>query len=271
MKLRTALLPVALTAALLAGAQTAGAAGAERGAPRVAANQDEGVLSFVSITTWEHIPAATRDRFIAAAQDAGYDALKHEPGTESAHVVPDPEHPDRVLIASTFLSEAAYQRHQQGSYERELRAAASRDGATGPNNLVANYNLPATRGDGRFATPRGDAGSVYTVAAVFTNVTAQYRDEFLKIAEADGYGSLTGEPGTLGFHAVPDPQDPTRFVFLETFTDKDAFYLHKNGAPAQAYLDVVAKAGIIGPDFSITESHTGFDKPGGWSVPDQDS
>ncbi|WP_035845435.1 putative quinol monooxygenase [Kitasatospora azatica] len=295
MKLRTALLPLAIAATVLAGAQTVSAqtvnaqtvntqtAGAattgnaqtvsatDDAKGHVERNRDEGTVAYVSITTWEHIPATARAGFIAAAQDDGYDSLRHEPGTYSVHVVPDPDDPSRVVIASTFTSEAAYQRHQHGRYERDLRAHAARAGIAGPAKVVRNYSLTATTGDGKLASPHGDGGTVFTVVAVFTNVQAQYRAEFLKIAQADGYGSLTGEPGTLGFHFVPDPDDPTRFVFLETFTDQAAFVAHKNGAPAQAYLDLVSRAGIIGPEFVITNVTTGFDKPGGWSVPNLDS
>ncbi|MFE0460659.1 putative quinol monooxygenase [Kitasatospora sp. NPDC058965] len=265
MRVRNALLPLAVAAALAAGATTAGAA--DDGKGKTQPSRDESVITFLYITEWENIPANTRDHFIAAAQNDGYESLKNDPSVESFHVVPDPDHADRLTIAEVFTNQKAYQAHQQGPYEQALLATAQKDGVSAPTTVIANYNIPATKDGEHFSNSVGDNGTVFTAVATFTNVQPQYRDEFIKIAQADGVDSFATEPGTLSFAFAPDPTDPTRFVFMETFTDRDAFYYHKNNFPAQRYLDVVAKSHIIGPDFTITNSNVGFDHPGGWSVP----
>ncbi|MCU7821881.1 putative quinol monooxygenase [Kitasatospora sp. DSM 101779] len=261
-----ALLPVVLAAALLAGA----APGALAARPRdTMPNLGDSSVAYTVISGYDHIPAAVRDIVLAAAQQEGYASRRHEPGTESVHVVPDPEHPDRIVVAETFSSAAAHRAHSRGPYARNFAALLAAFGVTGPTTTVANYSLATDDGTGRVASSRGDDGHVFTVVAEFTHVQPEYREEFLKVAKADGYLSLTGEPGTIGFHFVPDAADPTRFVFLETFTDEAAFTAHLNGAPAAAYLDVVAKGHIVGPHFFVTLATTGFDKPGGWSVPNR--
>ncbi|WP_431684049.1 putative quinol monooxygenase [Kitasatospora sp. KL5] len=261
-----ALLTAAVTAALLAGAAP-GASAARPGATMP--NLGDSSVAYTVISAYEHIPAAARAAFVAAAQQEGYASRRHEPGTESVHVVPDPEHPDRIVVAETFASEPAYQVHRTGRHARRFAALAALLGVTGPSTTVANYSLPTDDGTGRVAPSRGDNGRVFTVVAEFGNVQPEFREEFVKVAQADGYLSLTGEPGTIGFHFVPDAADPTRFVFLETFTDEAAFQAHATGAPAKAYLEVVAKAHIVGPHFFVTRVTTGFDRPGGWSVPNR--
>ncbi|MFE0460657.1 putative quinol monooxygenase [Kitasatospora sp. NPDC058965] len=267
MRVRNVLLPLAVAATLATGATTAGAATAEDGHGPSEPNRSTSPISFVQITEWDHIPAGTRDAFIDAAQHDGYESLKNDPQVQDFRVVPDPDHPDRLTVAELFANQQAYQAHQQGRFQQDLLAAAKKDGVSGPTTLVANYNIPATKDGEHFSTSQGDNGKVFTVVATFTNVQPSCRDEFIKIAQADGVDSLAVEPGTLSFAATPDPADPTRFVFLETFTGLDAFVAHKNDYPAQRYLAVVAKCGIVGPDFGITNSQVGFDHPGGWSVP----
>ncbi|MBC3843639.1 hypothetical protein GXW82_35760 [Streptacidiphilus sp. 4-A2] len=97
------------------------------------------------------------------------------------------------------------------------------------------------------------------------------REVFIKSIQADAYGSLTNEPGTLGFHCMPDPKDPGRFVFLETFTDPAAFAAHKSDGPAEAFLALVAKYNVTAT-FVITGatlSSNGFTAPGAYSLPNQ--
>lgn len=265
MRLSRALAPLALSAAFLTAAPAALAA-AGAGSP-VAPDRAVDTSEYTVVASYAHIPAARLAAVTAAAQHDAYESLKHEPGTLSAHVVPDPVDPSRLTVAGTFTDKRAFETHEHGLFEHTFRRIAAQDGASGPVEEIANTSLTAATG-GRTAYERADAGgSVFTVVAEFDNVQPQWRDDFIQIAQADGYGSLTGEPGTLGFYFVPDRSDPTRFVFLETFTSLDAFVAHKDDTPAQAYLALVAKAGIVGPKFLVTGSDTGFDEPGGYSVP----
>ncbi|MEU9131078.1 putative quinol monooxygenase [Kitasatospora sp. NPDC048540] len=267
MKLRTALLPGALVATLLLAAPAATAAPLRPGQTEPSRG-DHGV-AYLVIDSFENIPAAGRAAFLAAAQQDGYDSLKHERGTQSFHVVPDPGNPSRLVVAMTFANRRAFEIHEHGRYEHRLRALAARDHATGPNRTISGTSRPLEM-NGRRADSRGDAGVVFTVVAEFDNVQPQFRDEFIAMAQTDGYRSLTEEPGTLGYHFVPDPKDPTRVVFLETFTDQAAFDAHKNGPAATDFLALVARAHITGPSFFVTNRADGFSAPGGVSVPNQD-
>jgi quinol monooxygenase YgiN len=266
-KLHRVLAPLALTTAIMTVAPAAMASDGAAGpiAPSRAVNSSE----YTVVASYQNIPAAALHAVTTAAQNDAYESLKHERGTLSVHVVPDPEDSTRLIVAETFTDKRAFERHDAGRYERAFRAVLDRDGVSGPDYEIQNTSLVATT-DGKTAYEKADAGgSVFTVVAEFDNVQAQWRDDFIQIAQADGYGSLTGEPGTLGFFFVPDQNDPTRFVFLETFTSEDAFVAHKNDTPAQAYLALVAEAGIVGPKFFVTGSDTGFSEPGGYSVPNQ--
>ena len=266
MKLRRVLAPIAMTTALLTAAPVAMAA---QGAAPVAANRDYQTSEYTVVVSYQNISASALKTVTAAAQNDAYQSLKHERGTLSAHVVPDPEDSTRLIIAETFTDKRAFEAHERGAYERAFRAVAARHGVSAPDYEIHDTSLVATT-DGKTAYEKKDnGGSVFTVVAEFDNVLPQWRNDFIQIAQADGYGSLTGEPGTLGFFFVPDSSDPTRFVFLETFTSLDAFVAHKNDTPAQAYLALVAEAGIVGPKFFVTGSDTGFTEPGGYSVPNQ--
>ncbi|OLZ61283.1 hypothetical protein AV521_43940 [Streptomyces sp. IMTB 2501] len=269
MKLRTTLFPLALGAALL---MSAPAAMADTAAATADNRGDSGV-SYTAIASYENIPAAARTQVIAAAQKEAYDSLDKEPGTLAVHIVPDPKNDARIVIAGTFVNKGAYEAHEHGVFHRRFLRTAAGNGVTGPDYTIRNTSVKPLSADGRTAPSHGDSGSVLTVVAEFDNVQPQYRDEFLRISQADGYGSLTREPGTLGFHCMPDPADPTRFVFLETFKDLDAFNAHKDDGPAQDFLALVAKDHIKGPGFFITNTNAadnGFGTPGAFSVPNQD-
>ncbi|QMU67039.1 putative quinol monooxygenase [Streptacidiphilus sp. P02-A3a] len=267
MKLRRILAPIALTSALLIAAPAAMAADGAAGP--IAADHDVNTSEYTVVASYQNISAAALKTVTTAAQRDAYESLKHERGTLSVHVVPDPEDATRLIVAETFTDKRAFEAHQRGAYERAFRAVAARHGVSAPDYEIKDTSLVATTG-GKTAYEKADnGGSVFTVVAEFSNVLPEWRNDFIAIAQADGYGSLTGEPGTLGFFFVPDTSDPTRFVFLETFTNLAAFEAHKNDTPAQAYLALVAKAGIVGPDFFVTGSDSGFTEPGGTSVPNQ--
>ena len=267
MRLRSMLTPLVLSAAIMTAAPAAMAADGAAGP--VAGSKAVNTSEYTVVLALENIPAASLAKVTAAAQHDAYESLVHERGTLSLHIVPDPVDPTRLVVAGTFKDEQAFQAHAHGVYESAFQQVAARNGVGAPVVEIAGTSLTATT-DGRTAYEKADPGSsVFTVVAEFDNVQPQWRDAFIKIAQADGYGSLTGEPGTLGFYFVPDPNDATRFVFLETFTSLDAFVAHKNDTPAQAYLSLVAQAGIVGPKFFVTGSDTGFDQPGGYSVPNQ--
>jgi quinol monooxygenase YgiN len=103
----------------------------------------------------------------------------------------------------------------------------------------------------RIAPSRGDRGSVDTVVAYFDGIAAQDRAEFEAAAQKEAYLSLRKEPGTLSYHIVPDPADPTRFVFEATFRDAAAYAFHRSDYPARDFLALVAKDGISGPHIII--------------------
>ncbi|MEV6006040.1 antibiotic biosynthesis monooxygenase [Streptomyces sp. NPDC051976] len=268
MRFSRSLAPLALATTILLSAPAAMAAG---GAGPIAPNKAVDSSEYTVVAAYEHIPAAAVNAVITAAQNDAYESLKHEPGTLSVHVVPDPVTTSRLVVAATFKDKHAFEVHEHGWFERGFRAVAALKGASRPVTTIAGTSLTAATGGKEAHEGVDEGGSVFTVVAEFDNVQPQWRDDFIAIAQADGYGSLTGEPGTLGFFFVPDPADPTRFVFLETFTSLDAFVAHKLDTPAQAYLDLVARAGIVGPKFFVTGSDTGFDQPGGYSVPNQRS
>ncbi|MBC3844258.1 hypothetical protein GXW82_41240 [Streptacidiphilus sp. 4-A2] len=267
MKLRRILAPLALATALLTAAPAAMAADGAAGP--IAPDRDVKTSEYTVVASYQNISAAALKTVTRAAQNDAYESLKHEHGTLGFYVVPDPEDSTRLVIAETFTNKRAYEAHQRGAFERAFRAVAARHGVSAPDYEIHDQSLVASTA-GKTAYEKADnGGSVFTVVAEFDNVLPEWRNDFIQIAQADGYGSLTGEPGTLGFFFVPDSSDPTRFVFLETFTSLAAFVAHKNDTPAQAYLALVAKAGIVGPKFFVTNSDTGFTEPGGTSVPNQ--
>jgi quinol monooxygenase YgiN len=268
MKIRNLLLPVALGASLL---MTAPSALASTTTPPVAANRGDSGVSFNTVVSYQNIPAAARASVIAAAQRDAYESLKHEPGTLAIHVVPDPEDATRIVVTGTFTDRRAFEAHLRGSAERAFRAVASRDGVSGPDYTIAGTSLEPLSGDGATAGSHGDnGGSVYTVVAV-DEVPVQDRAPFVASIQADAYGSLTTEAGTLGFHCVPDPKDPGRFVFVEAFTGVDAFNAHVSDGPAKAFLALVAQYNVAAT-FTVTGatlSGNGFGSPGGFTVPNQ--
>ncbi|QMU73018.1 putative quinol monooxygenase [Streptacidiphilus sp. P02-A3a] len=267
MKIRKLLFPVALGASLLMAAPSAMASTT---APSIEPNRGDSGVSFNVVTSYQDIPAAARAAVVAAAQKDGYESLKHEPGTLAFHVIPDPEDTTRIVITETFTDRRAFESHLRGGAEHAFRAVAARSGVKGPDYTIAGTSLEPLSSDGRTAASHGDDGSVYSVVAV-DEVPVQDRAPFVASIQADAYGSLTNEPGTLGFHCVPDPTDPGRFVFLETFTSVDAFNAHVSDGPAKAFLALVAQFNVTAT-FTITNatlSGNGFGEPGGFTLPNQ--
>ncbi|MFE4862269.1 putative quinol monooxygenase [Streptomyces sp. NPDC056670] len=106
-------------------------------------------------------------------------------------------------------------------------------------------SAPATLGS------EGDDGIILTVVASFENIAAEHRDEFLEGAQREAYLSLRDEEGTISYHIVPDQDDPTRVVFQATFTDEASYLQHQNNAPAQEFLEMVARNKIDGPNIYV--------------------
>ncbi|WP_369391981.1 putative quinol monooxygenase [Streptomyces sp. CG1] len=106
-------------------------------------------------------------------------------------------------------------------------------------------STPATLGS------EGDDGIILTVVASFENIAAEHRAEFLESAQREAYLSLRDEEGTISYHIVPDQDDPTRVVFQATFTDEAAYEQHRGNAPAQEFLEMVARNKIDGPNIYI--------------------
>ncbi|MFJ8313185.1 MULTISPECIES: putative quinol monooxygenase [unclassified Streptomyces] len=106
-------------------------------------------------------------------------------------------------------------------------------------------SAPATLGS------EGDDGIILTVVASFENIAAEHRDEFLESAQREAFLSLRDEEGTISYHIVPDQDDPTRVVFQATFTDEASYEQHRNNAPAQEFLEMVARNKIDGPNIYV--------------------
>ena len=62
-----------------------------------------------------------RDAFLAAAQDHARQS-RLEPECLYFELVPMPEHPDKVLLAEAFTSEAAHREHEDTDHMRDLWA-----------------------------------------------------------------------------------------------------------------------------------------------------
>ncbi|MFD0329516.1 putative quinol monooxygenase [Streptacidiphilus monticola] len=90
-----------------------------------------------------------------------------------------------------------------------------------------------------------------TVVAYFDHIAPEYRAEFQAAAQKEAYLALRTEPGTLGYHIVPDPADPSRFIFEATFRNAAAYAYHRGHYPAQDFLKLVARDGISGPHIVV--------------------
>lgn len=98
----------------------------------------------------------------------------------------------------------------------------------------------------------GDAGVILTVVASFEDIAPEHRAEFLESAQREAFLSLRDEEGTISYHIVPDQDDPTRVVFQATFADEAAYEQHRGNAPAQEFLEMVARNRISGPTIYIS-------------------
>ncbi|MBC3843640.1 hypothetical protein GXW82_35765 [Streptacidiphilus sp. 4-A2] len=132
---------IATSAANAAATAAANAAATATATPKTEPNRGDSGVSFNAVLSYENIPAAHLAAFLAAAQRDGYESLKHEPGTLAFHVVPDPEDSTRIMVTETFLDRAAYELHQQGASERAFRAAAAKYGVSGPDYTIANTSM----------------------------------------------------------------------------------------------------------------------------------
>jgi quinol monooxygenase YgiN len=62
-----------------------------------------------------------REAFLAAAQDHD-EQSRQEPGCRYFELLPLPDHPDRMLLAEAFVSEAAHRTHEDTDHMRALWA-----------------------------------------------------------------------------------------------------------------------------------------------------
>lgn len=102
---------------------------------------DAGVVETV-VAVFDDVSAADRPALLAAAQNDGYWSLRHEPGTISYHVVPDPQDPARFVFVGTFTNAAAYAAHRTSPAAQAFFALAAKDHVTGPELVIAGTSVP---------------------------------------------------------------------------------------------------------------------------------
>src|SRR4029079_15519707 len=86
--------------------------------------------------------------------------------------------------------------------------------------------------------------------AIVAYLTAKpgLEDKFKEAMTAQAKRCLANEPGCLQFDVVQDPQDTTRFVMLEVYTDDAAVKAHQD---SQHYKDFRGVAGDLLADRKI--------------------
>ncbi|MFD0690258.1 putative quinol monooxygenase [Actinomadura fibrosa] len=77
--------------------------------------------------------------------------------------------------------------------------------------------------------------------AVYFDVPAERRQEFIEAALADGRDSGRDEPGTVRFELIRDESDPGRFYLNEAYTDQAAFAAHADGPHFKRFFDIVGE------------------------------
>lgn len=132
-------------------------------------------------------------------------------------------------------------------------AAAASLSLLAPALAAAPAGAAAASAHGHYRTEpsKGDWGRVLDVVATFTGITPADRQQFLTAAQKEAYLSLKTQPGTLSYHVVPDPNDPSTVWFIASFTDEAAFVYHHAAAPARALLKLAAADHINGPNIVV--------------------
>ena len=77
------------------------------------------------------------------------------------------------------------------------------------------------------------------VTLVQVHVRPEHVEDFIAATEANHRASIQ-EPGNLRFDVLQSPEDATRFLLYEAYTDAGAARAHKDTAHYQAWRDTVA-------------------------------
>ena len=77
------------------------------------------------------------------------------------------------------------------------------------------------------------------IVQIQVHVKAEYVEEFKAVTLANAQASVR-EPGIARFDILQQPDDPTRFVFVEAYRTADAPAAHKETKHYQIWRDAVA-------------------------------
>ena len=81
---------------------------------------------------------------------------------------------------------------------------------------------------------------MHSIVHVHIHVKAEFVDAFKEASRENARHSVL-EPGMAGFEFFQQADDPTLFVFIESFRAADAPAAHKETAHYQAWRDTVAE------------------------------
>lgn len=79
---------------------------------------------------------------------------------------------------------------------------------------------------------------MYHIAVSF-EVSAEHHREFVDAALHNARESLAGEPGTLRFELINDPDDPNHYYLDEAYVDEAAFDIHRDGPHFARFFDAI--------------------------------
>lgn len=75
--------------------------------------------------------------------------------------------------------------------------------------------------------------------AVYFDVPADRREEFIAAALEDGRNSAVDEPGTRRFELIEDAEQPNRFYLNEAYDDPTAFDVHAHGPHFARFFSII--------------------------------
>lgn len=90
--------------------------------------------------------------------------------------------------------------------------------------------------------------------AVYFDVPANRRDEFIAAALEDGRNSAAEEPGTRRFELIEDEERPNRFYLNEAYDDAAAFDVHATGPHFAKFFSLIEDY-AHGPTWLIKGTH----------------
>jgi len=86
--------------------------------------------------------------------------------------------------------------------------------------------------------------------AVYFDVPADRREDFIAAALDDGRNSAADEPGTRRFELIVDQDDPNRFYLNEAYDDEKAFAVHADGPHFARFFELISSY-AAGPTWLI--------------------